>query len=92
MKALKIRLFNSEQFKPAIKALKKMGYHLNGKPPYFSQYIYTSEDGLIMYDYFAATDKPFLSWSNDENPDNPLVCFNENKSQEIKINELICAA
>ncbi|THD29579.1 MAG: hypothetical protein DI588_18705 [Flavobacterium johnsoniae] len=91
MKALKVRLFNSEQFKPAIKALKKMGYRLNGKPPHFAQYIYTSEDGVIMYDYFASTDKPHLSWSNDENPDSPLNYFKDCKSEELKINDLVAA-
>lgn len=89
MKALKIRLYNADQFKPALKKVQSMGYELCDKPPRYAQYIYAKEDGRILFDYFLATDDPFIVWSDDQNPDFLLDHFNEHKAEEVKITDLL---
>lgn len=89
MKPLKIRLYNSKQFKPAFKKLIKLGYHTDSKPPAYAQYIYTLKDGRICYDFFKSTESEFIAWSDDQNPDDLLNYFNAHEAEEVKITDLL---
>lgn len=89
MKPIKIRLYNSKQFKPVFKKLIKLGYHADSKPPAYAQYIYTLKDGRICYDFFKSTDDPFIAWSDDKNPDDLLNYFNEHKAEEVLVTDLL---
>ena len=89
MEAIKIRLYSSHPFKAVIKKLLKMGYHLENNAPRFAQYIYTKSDGRILFDYFASTDEPCLSWSNDHEPDAPLNYFNNHIAKEVLVGDLL---